>query len=81
MFFFYDSNIYFPLKRFVLFIYQFLFSLFHIRIILTNMIRMFVGRKVIKTMTLCMAFSSVFILFFGSMEALDDFPISSCRLY
>ena len=33
---FYDSNIYFPLKRFVLFIYQFLFSLFHIRIILTN---------------------------------------------
>ena len=81
MFFFYDSNIYFPLKRFVLFIYQFLFSLFHIRIILTNMIRMFVGRKVITTMTVGMAFSSVFILFFGSMEALDDFPISSCRLY
>ena len=81
MFFFYDSNIYFPLKRFVLFIYQFLFSLFHIRIILTNMITMFAGRKVIKTMTVGMAFSSVFILFFGSMEALDDFPISSCRLY
>ena len=79
MFFFYDSNIYFPLKRFVLFIYQFLFSLFHIRIILTNMITMFVGRKVIKTMTVGMA--SVFILFLGSMEALDDFPISSCRLY
>ena len=81
MFFFYDSNIYFPLKRFVLFIYQFLFSLFHIRIILTNMITMFVGRKIIKTMTVGMAFSSVFILFFGSMEALDDFPISSYRLY
>ena len=79
MFLFYDSYIYFPLKRFVLFIYQFLFSLFHIRIILTNMITMFVGRKVIKTMTVGMA--SVFILFLGSMEALDDFPISSCRLY
>ena len=81
MFLFYDSYIYFPLKRFVLFIYQFLFSLFHIRIILTNMITMFVGRKIIKTMTVGMVFSSVFILFFGSMEALDDFPISSCRLY
>ena len=43
------------------------------------MITMFVG-KVIKTMTVGMA-SSVFILFLGSMEALDDFPISSCRLY
>ena len=39
------------------------------------MITMFVGPKVIKTMTVGMA--SVFILFLGSMEALDDFPISS----
>ena len=40
---------------------------------------MFVG-KVIKTMTVGMA-SSAFILFLDSMEALDDFPISSFGLY